>query len=105
MRFFWFAFTFYLLALSAYQCDDTKEVVNAKTEFSQSTDKHGHAPEQCSPFCTCSHCPASAFYPSVAFFTFQNKTIAIDRKEPLNFYTFIYYKSIASSIWQPPKIS
>lgn len=108
MKYFWFLFSIFILALTVMPCSENEECETfIKTKISQNNhqEEHKHKAEQCIPFCTCSHCPGSAFYQSSIFYTFKNKIKFSDKKEQLSFYSFIYNKKIANKIWQPPKFS
>jgi hypothetical protein len=105
MKNFWMLFSLFLLTLSVYPCGEA-EVCETSDKISKLSDhrNHSHETEQCTPFCTCSHCPAAAFYPQIPLFDFKVKS-AYASQNPTNHYTFIYTKDFSLKIWQPPKIS
>ena len=106
MKNFWLIFSVFLLSLSVYPCSDAEECEStAKTEISKANNhNHTQETEQCTPFCTCSHCPASAFYQQLSVVSFNDKTVIFD-KQTKNHYTQSYIEEISLAIWQPPKIS
>ena len=69
MKFFTFIMSFFLLYLSCLPCGDSKECnVKAPVEISANDNhqQHNHESEACSPFCTCSCCPASSYFYSLS---------------------------------------
>lgn len=106
MKNFWLIFSVFLLSLSVYPCSDSDECENAvKTEVSKNDNhKHNQETEHCTPFCTCSHCPASAFYQQLAAVSFEKESVTFEQS-PTNHYTSIFAEEISLAIWQPPKIS
>jgi len=105
MKFFAFIMSFYLLGLSCIPCGD-REDCNARPEqtISVSTNhqEHKNPIEACTPFCSCSCCPASAFYQPLSHFNVV-KTVFQSLKYPVNNSSFC--SEVSFSIWQPPKIS
>lgn len=106
MKYFWLIFSIFLLSLSVYPCSDNDECEKAKREVSKvhNHEKQHQDTEHCTPFCTCSHCPASAFFQQLSTVSFLKKQIAFEHK-PENKYTFIFTEEISIKIWQPPKIA
>lgn len=107
MKYFWLFFSFFLSSLSVYPCSDNDECeINYKMEISKndSQEKQNHNTEHCTPFCTCSHCPASAIHQHFASLTF-NINLPSCEHNPVNHYTSVYTEEISLAIWQPPKIS
>lgn len=108
MKCFWLIFSLFLFSLSVYPCSENDDCEkNTKTEIAtkHNHDKQNHKADHCTPFCNCSHCPASAFYLNTTNFNLKKKNIFFQEKKLLSFYSFIYNKKIAYKIWQPPKIS
>lgn len=107
MKLFWLIFSFYILTLAVIPCcgneNCTKEV---STTISQNSNpnQHKHQSEQCTPFCSCALCPASAFYQIINSIKFKEKIVSFEREIQLSLYSFIYSKEFSSTIWQPPKI-
>lgn len=108
MKNFWFIFSIFFLSLSVYPCSENDDCEkNIKTEvskFDNQKDQKQEA-EHCTPFCTCSHCPASVFFIHTTTYILKKKVILFQEKKLLPFYAFIYTQTIADKIWQPPKIS
>ena len=93
------------MALSCLPCAVSQEN-NAKAEQKISANSAHKdklpADETCTPFCTCSCCPASAFYqdiPVLSHITVPFNEVKIELYDD----AFISYN--LHSIWQPPKIS
>ncbi|MHA8084199.1 DUF6660 family protein [Aquirufa antheringensis] len=103
MKFFAFIMSIYLLVLSCLPCIDRQERnVMAEQKISATTQQQQHqtGDEACTPFCTCSHCPASAFYQPLALYKMPKmlfQSVKFRYKVDFNSYDF-------HSIWQPPKI-
>lgn len=105
MRFFTLLLSIYLLVLSCVPCEDSEECnVKGVYTISQAAnhDQHNHDTENCSPFCTCSCCPASAFYQPLPYFDIS-KGVFQSEKYPI--YSPSFCSEVSFSIWQPPKIS
>ncbi len=105
MKFFGIIMSFYLLALSCFPCNDRQESnVKAEQKISTTTQQQQHqaGDEACTPFCTCSCCPASAFYQPFPYFSVY-KAVFQSVKYPI--YTSSFCSEVSSSIWQPPKIA
>ena len=108
MKNFWFVFSIFLLSLSVYPCSENDNCEKkTKSELSENHNSQNQQQENehCTPFCNCSHCPASVFYQNVFPYNFKEKTIKCESNKLITFYTFIYTQKIADKIWQPPKIS
>ena len=72
----------------------------AKISAADNHEQHNHDSEACTPFCTCTCCAASAFYPT--FSKTLITTIAFKSEEyPL--YNVTFDTEAHKSIWQPPK--
>ena len=105
VKLFFFILSSFLLYLSCLPCRDNVEC-NGKTGMTiTATDnhqKHDHRSEACTPFCSCSCCPASAFYAPIP--KLQEARIDLQAvKYPL--YKVAFNTRVSYSIWQPPKIS
>ncbi len=105
MKFFTFIMGFFLLYLSCLPCGDSREC-NAKNPVEISANEnhqqHNHESEACSPFCTCSCCPASSyFYNSLKYQI--SKIVLQSEKYPL--YNIAFNSEAHYSIFQPPKLS
>lgn len=92
-------------------CSDSNEcdrnTTTQQTTISQADNHHekqSHDNELCSPFCTCSHCPASAFFHPTEKYKIEKK-IFIEVAKQFSQYNFHYSQEISSNIWQPPKLS
>lgn len=108
MKYFWLIFSFFLFTLSVYPCNETDDCEKNATKEIITTDSHkkqNPKTEHCTPFCTCSHCPASAFYINVPNFNLKKSAAFFQEKKLLSFYSFTYAQKITDTIWQPPKIS
>jgi hypothetical protein len=94
----------FLLYLSCIPCSDKVEC-NTKTEVRVSSatnhQEHNPAMEICTPFCTCSCCPASAFYSP---FNKIQATKIVFQPEKFPFYDVAFTTQAYYSIWQPPKL-
>jgi hypothetical protein len=108
MKFLSLILSIAILAVSFVPCTDNlpakddnilkKEI----TSSDKSSKDHNNTSDNCSPFCTCSCCAATAFYSPLSK-TQPIKVIFKSEKYPLyniSFRTEVYY-----SIWQPPKLS
>lgn len=98
----------YLIVLSVLPCRDRHAgAFNNKMEVSVSADnnnKHQANPYQsdaCTPFCTCSCCPASAFFQPAAVFSF----LKIENKVSYLIPDLAFVSHDDKSIWQPPQLS
>ena len=105
MKFFTFIMGFFLLYLSCLPCGDSKEC-NAKAPVEISVNdnhqQHNHESEACSPFCTCSCCPASSYFFSSSK-SLISKAIFQSGKHPL--YNVAFDAEAHYSIWHPPQLS
>ncbi|WP_416440049.1 DUF6660 family protein [Phnomibacter sp. MR] len=105
MKFFAFIMSIYLLVLSCLPCIDRQECnIKAEQKFSV-TSQHQHpqdTDEACTPFCSCSHCPPSAFYQPVAH---NNIATAVFQSLKYPIYNSSFSTEVSFSIWQPPKIA
>ena len=108
MKNFWLLFSIFFLSLSVYPCsenDDCEKILKTKASKIYSQQNKQQKVEHCTPFCTCSNCPATIFFIQITSYNLKNKVIAFQEKKLLSFYSFIDTKKIADKIWQPPKIS
>lgn len=108
MKYFWLLFSFLLFTLSVYPCSDSEECkTKSITEISESTSHttHHHETEQCPPFCSCACCGINVFQSQNQIYSFKKDLVLYNQKDKISFYSFIYNKKIADTIWQPPKIS
>ncbi len=108
MKNFWFIFSIFLLSLTVYPCsenDNCEKNINSEVCKAENQKNKTQEPEHCTPFCNCSHCPASVFFINNVSYTLKKKVILFQEEKLLSFYTSIYTKKIADKIWQPPKIS
>ena len=105
MKFLFFLLSFFMIYLSCMPCGDSEDCnVKAPTEIS-STDnhqQHNHEAETCTPFCTCSCCPASAFYSALSKAQ-ATKVVFQSEKYPL--YNIAFNTEVFCKIWQPPQLS
>ncbi|MHA8107032.1 MULTISPECIES: DUF6660 family protein [Aquirufa] len=103
MKFFAFIMSIYLLVLSCLPCIDRQERnVMAEQKISATTQQQQHqtGDEACTPFCTCSHCPASAFSQPLALYKMPKMLF-----QSVKFHYEIVFNSYDfHSVWQPPKI-
>ncbi len=111
MKFLTLIFNMYLLVLSCLPCVDRDECAEfGKTETTISSadnqqKKQIPSNDLCTPFCSCSHCPASAFYQFIPTFIVKPKLVFKDNTKQLGLYSFSYSNQFSSNIWQPPKLS
>jgi len=107
MKHFWFVFSIFLFSLTVYPCieDDVSEKSGTEIKGQDKMGGHSEALEHCTPFCTCSHCPASTFYISSVSYTFKKKVIPFQEKNLLGLYTSTPAQRISNKIWQPPRVS
>jgi hypothetical protein len=105
MKIFTLILSFFLLYLSCLPCSDSTECnikAPAAVSATDNHQQHKHDAEACTPFCSCSCCPASAFY--APFTKMQiNKVIVQSEKYPI--FSVAFNTGAYISIWQPPKIS
>jgi hypothetical protein len=107
MQFFAYILSVYLLLLSCYPCrdGDGDRYVNEKntsiTAFVNTTSgQHQQKNKPCTPFCACSHCPASAFFQPVSPFKALPPT-----RHLMSFYYLVPLQSYDfNAVWQPPRI-
>lgn len=97
-----------IMAVSFVPCTDNLlakggNVVKKEIASSDKSSKdHNNTSDNCSPFCTCSCCAASAFYSPFAKAQI-NKVEFQSEKYPL--YNVAFSTEAQNSIWQPPKFS
>lgn len=101
MRFFTIIFSIYILVLSCVPCADAGENMVKSVQKISNTTSHEHTTDLCTPFCSCTCCPASAFYHPLALFEIP--------KEIFQSMKFMVVNSSClsndfHSIWQPPKV-
>jgi hypothetical protein len=102
MKLLWLIIAAYLLTLAVYPCSEGR--LCATVENSPENHKQGHESKQCSPFCICAHCPASAMYPTTSI-EMDESLVAISYSQQPSAYSFFFTKNVSFEIWQPPKIS
>lgn len=96
--------SFYLLFLTCLPCGDSQECnVKAEVKISATTghQEHDHSTEACTPFCTCSCCPASAFYTS---FAKTSITKPVFQSQEHLLYNITFNTEVYFNIWQPPQL-
>ena len=101
MKFVFFLFGIYLLALSCMPCSDSTET-SAGTEVTVSPagNHEEHSKEACTPFCVCSCCSVSVFY---------NQPVKITAAKPAIHSTTYFIqqdnniRTTQNAIWQPPR--
>lgn len=96
-----------ILVVSLVPCPDNlivKRGSSFKKEItsSNSSNEHNGTSDNCSPFCTCSCCTASAIYYQFSKSQVE-KVIFQSEKYPL--YNISFSTEVFYSIWQPPKLS
>lgn len=105
MKFLTLIFSIYLLGLSCLPCADKDECnnINTTTKISTSADNEKQHPgnESCTPFCSCTHCPASAFCQSIVPYKIP-KIIFPSVEYPV--YEISFSSKNSFSIWQPPQL-
>lgn len=105
MRSFLFTLSIYLLALSCIACNDLDSNAESSLQMVTTTNQqqqNRQKSEECTPFCSCSCCPASAFYQKLIYFNFD-KLVFQSVKYPA--FNSNFYSEVAFSVWHPPKIS
>ncbi len=108
MKNFWFIFSIFLLSLSVYPCsenDNCEKKTKSEVSKNNNSQNQQQEAEHCTPFCTCSHCPASVFFIHIITYNLKKKVILFQEKKLISFYNYTYTKTISDKIWQPPKIS
>lgn len=108
MKFISFILSIAILAVSFVPCTDNllakggntlkKEI----TSSDKSSKDHNNSSDNCSPFCTCSCCAATAFYTPLCKAQ-PIKIVFKSEKYPL--YNVSLSAEVYYSIWQPPKFS
>ncbi len=105
MKSFWLIFSFYIIILSVLPCTD-KEECNEPNQTTISTNtehqNHDHETEHCSPFCTCSCCAASVFFPAFSK-VYATKVVFQTKQYPL--YHIAFKTEVSSNIWQPARLA
>ncbi|WP_394342336.1 DUF6660 family protein [Taibaiella soli] len=104
MKFFTLIMSIYLLVLSCIPCNEGQEgnvITEQKISATNQKRHHQTGNEVCTPFCTCSHCPASAFYQPLSHF---NVPITVFQSLKYPVYNASFCLEVSLSIWQPPKI-
>jgi len=74
--------------------------VEAKILATTDHQKHNHETEACTPFCTCSCCASSAYFPLVKIFT----PIGASSSQNFPLFNIAFNAEAHYSIWQPPKL-
>ena len=100
-----FIFSFFLLYISCLPCGDSQECNQKALQTITATTNHQdhqHSNEACTPFCSCSCCPASVISQPLAKVQ-SERPFPGSQKFPLQNDSFLSQEF--SSIWQPPKIS
>ena len=94
-----------MLLLSIFPCeiDELSIVQKQEQRISASHNNQDHPlqNDMCTPFCSCSHCPASAISQSIVPFLIIDFTPNGLKTESLHDDVLISFNS--SSIWQPPQ--
>ena len=105
VKLLFFILAFAILYMSCLPCGDSQEC-NAKVELkitaSEDHPQHSHESEDCTPFCTCSCCAASASFSP--FLNIQTAIILVQSTQFLH-YDVSFHSEVFSSIWQPPQLS
>lgn len=99
----------YLIVLSVLPCscrDRHDSAFNSKTEVSISANNNYHQDnpyksDACTPFCSCSCCPASAFFQPATVFSVIKMENKISHLLP----DLAFVSHEDKSIWQPPQLS
>lgn len=105
MKIFAFIMALTVLALSVLPCTDASEVFDNTTKSAISKSDNQHSPNEsddCSPFCSCSCCAASATY-HVQAVNYLHKPL--NQEKQYAGFKPSFYSEISFSIWQPPKIA
>lgn len=111
MKFSIIIFSIYLLGLSCFSCVDRDDCIKfdkSETTFSSADNQQKNQQpnsDLCTPFCSCSHCPSSAFYQFITPFIFKPKLVFSKNIKQIGLYSFRYSNQFTSNIWQPPKLS
>ncbi len=104
MKLFCYIFSFYIICLLAYPCQDYKNIScsNYKEECSSSTEhKEDNDCHSCPPFCVCNCCQVN----TIVVLKVLLNSVNIDLiAEVRTIYKEISVKEIILTIWQPPKI-
>ena len=99
-------FPVYLLILSCMPCADTDDISTQKAQTIISANhSNTNSPIQkdvCTPFCSCSHCPASAFFQPLSNYNIVN---LVFQTKNSSLYKVPFTSEISFAIWQPPKLS
>lgn len=107
MKYFTAIMACYLLVLSLLPCRDRQRAaMNSKEMVTISALTDAHPDNQpktdaCTPFCTCSHCPASAFFQPVSIYSIPK----IDNRIAYIIPDLDFISHEDQSIWQPPQLS
>ena len=105
MKSFLLTFSIYLLSLSCISCNDLDRNANNSSQMVKAIkqkQQNKQESEACTPFCSCSCCPTSAFYQKLIYFNFD-KLVFQSVKYPA--FNSKFYSEVAFSVWHPPKIS
>jgi len=102
MKFVFFLFGIYLMALSCMPCSDSRETSAGNEVTVSAGGMHNeHSNEACTPFCVCSCCSVSFFY---------SQPFKVTTVKPVIHSTTYFIRqdnnirSIQNSIWQPPRV-
>lgn len=106
MKWLTLIFALYLLLLSCVpcMCDDIKTSDTTRDTKTNNPAKKKNNDDNCTPFCTCTCCPAPAFFHIKADYNTNKPTAFIN---PMHF-TLVdkdYSSYNCHNIWQPPKLS
>ena len=105
MKPFLFTLSIYLLALSCIACNDLDSNAESSLQMVTTTNQqqqNRQKSEECTPFCSCSCCPTSAFYQTVLYLGIKKFELKSEKYCDFN---SNFYSEITFSIWQPPKFS
>lgn len=94
-----------MLLLSIFPCEgDEFGIVQKQEQRISAGHNNQDQPMQdnaCTPFCSCSQCPASAFHQNIVPFLITDVTF--DVLKPSSLYDDVLISFNSSSIWQPPQ--
>jgi len=105
MKSFLLTFSIYLLSLSFISCNDLDRNANNSSQMVKAIkqkQQNKQESEACTPFCSCSCCPTSAFYQTVLYLGIKKFELKSEKYCDFN---SNFYSEITFSIWQPPKFS
>lgn len=107
MKFITSILSVYMLLLSIYPCVENESNAMLQQEQIISAQNNNQHPlsetDACTPFCSCSHCPASAFHQFIAAFSIM--PVLFDKLKPSPLRNDVLISFSLSAIWQPPQLS